>query len=55
MAKKEANIPVLIAFPDDMLKRMDDLATHRGLSRAAFVRNAVSRMCDETTKSTKGR
>jgi Ribbon-helix-helix protein, copG family len=40
-ARRKRKEPVIIRFDDDTLKRVDQAATKRGLSRAALVRMLV--------------
>jgi hypothetical protein len=45
--KRARKIPVLVRFDPQMLKRVDQAAERRGVSRSAWIHFMVSRVLDE--------
>jgi predicted HicB family RNase H-like nuclease len=49
-AKRERKIPVLIRFDPQILKRVDEAAARKGISRSAWIQFMVSSALEEEAR-----
>ncbi len=49
-AKRERKIPVLVRFDPSILKRVDEAAKRKGISRSAWIQFMVSSALDEEAR-----